>query len=768
MGLALGLACSLLIMLWVNDEKKVDAFHKNGEYLYQVYERNHFDGKTDAGYVTQGLLADELKKTVPEIRYASGFEPVAAPGSSSTFEAGKKTAKMNGAFAGEDFFNMFSYPLLQGSITTALNEPNTIAISKHMAEYFFDNASNAINKIIRFDNKEELKITAVFDNAPPRSSLQFDFLRTWVDFVKQNNWVHNWNNTSPQTFIQLKPDADAAKVQAKIRDFIYNYKQKDKSFVTELALQPFAEKYLHSNFKNGYPDGGRIEYVRLFSIIAVFILLIACINFMNLATARSAKRAKEVGIRKVIGAMRSALIAQFVGEAIILTFISIIIAIAFVLLSLPVFNQFTNKQLSLPFNQPASWLIILGLLLITGIIAGSYPALFLSSLKPVRVLKGALKFSWSTTFFRKALVVFQFAMSIFLIIAMIVIYKQLNYIQTKNLGYDRDNLIYIPIEGDLVKNYKIFKQKALADPAIANVSKMRNSPTVISHHFLGISWPGKDPNLTVPFAAGIVGYDFVKTMNLQMKSGHDFSKEYGTDAAGYLVNETAIDKMDLKDPIGKIINWENREGKIIGVIKDFHFSSLHETIEPLIIRLDENWSWGTVFVRIRAGKTKEAIASLQQICAELNPAFPFTYQFSDLEYAKLYVSESVISKLSNIFAFLAIFISCLGLFGLATFSAEQRTKEIGVRKVLGASSSNIAQLLSASFLKPVIVAFLIAFPAAWWAMSMWLQDYAYKIDINWGMFAIAGLLTVGIALITVSYQSIKAAITNPVKSLRTE
>jgi putative ABC transport system permease protein len=766
-GLALGLACSLVIILWVNDEKGIDAFHKNNKYLYQVYERNYFDGKIEASYSTQGLLAEELKRVVPEIEYSTGFE-YASPGGNSTFEAGTKVTKLNGMFAGEDVFKMFSYPLLQGSATAALNEPGSIAISKHMAEYFFGNAENAMNKTIRFENKEDLKVTAVFDNVPSNSSVQFDFLRTWIDFIKQNEWVHNWGNTDPQTFVQLRAGANAATVRVKIKDFIYNYQQKNKSSVTELNLQPYSEKYLHSNFKDGYIDGGRIEYVRLFSIIAFFILLIACINFMNLATARSAKRAKEVGIRKVAGALRSTLIIQFVSEAILLTFFSVIIAIIISALALPAFNQLTGKQLSLPFTHLSFWYTVFGLLLATGFVAGSYPALFLSSLKPVRVLKGTLKFSGGASFLRKALVVFQFALSVFLVIAMIVIYKQLNYIQTKNLGYDRDNLLYIPIEGDLVKNYQVFKQDALASTDIVHVSKMRNSPTAIFHHTGDIFWPGKDPNLTVSFADGVVGYDFVKTTNLKMQSGRDFSRDYGTDSAAFLLNETAVDKMGLKEPVGKTITWGKHEGKVIGVMKNFHFNSLHETIEPLIMRLNENWTWGTILVRIKAGKTKEAITSLQNICKQLNPKFPFTYQFSDLEYAKLYQSEAIVSKLSNIFAFLAIFISCLGLFGLAAFTAEQRTKEIGVRKVLGASSSSIVKLLSANFLKPILLAFLIAFPVSWYAMNSWLQNYAYKIGINWWMFGIAGLITIVIALITVSYQSIKAAVANPIKSLRTE
>ena len=768
MGLALGLACSLIIMLWVNDEKSVDAFHANKKYLYQVYERNYFDGKVDASYPTQGLLAEELKRTVPQIQYASGFEYVSAPGSGSTFEAGTKIAKMNGMFAGEDFLKMFSYPLLQGTISGALTEPGSVAISKNMADYFFGSAANAIGQSMRFENAEELKVTAVFDNIPANSSQQFDFLRTWGDFVKLNKWVHNWGNTDPQTFIQLKPGADAAKVQASIKDFIYNYKEKDKSFITELALQPYSEKYLHSNFKAGYLDGGRIEYVNLFSIIAIFILFIACINFMNLATARSSKRAKEVGIRKVIGALRSSLIAQFVGEALLLTFFSIIVAIVLASLALPAFNQLTGKQLRLPFAEPQFWLTITCLLLITGVVAGSYPALFLSSLKPVKVLKGSLKFSWGATFFRKALVVFQFAMSIFLIIAMIVVYRQLNYIQTKNLGYDRDNLLYIPIEGDLVKNYELFKQKAINNTDIVNISKMRNSPTAIFHHTTSISWPAKDPNLAVSFADGVIGYDFVKTMDLQLQSGRDFSKDFSTDSAAYLLNETAVKKMGLKNPVGQTITWGNHPGKVIGVLKDFHFNSLHEAIEPLIMRLDENWTWGTILVRIKAGKTKNALADLELLCKQINPKFPFTYQFSDLEYAKLYASENVVSKLANIFAFLAIFISCLGLFGLATFTAEQRTKEIGVRKVLGASSSNIAGLLSANFLKPVALALLISFPISWYAMHNWLQGYAYKANISWWIFLLAGIVTIIIAFLTVSYQSIKSALVNPIKSLRTE
>jgi len=768
LGLALGMACSLLIMLWVQDERNVDGFHSNGKQLYQVYERSHYDGKVEAGYATQGLLAEELKKVIPEIKYTSSMDYASQPGTKNTFEAGDKVNKMFGKFAGADFFSMFSYKLLQGIPATALNTPGCIAISRKMAESFFGSPDKAIGNTIRYENKEDLKVAAVFENIPVNSSQQFDFLRSWTDYVKQNAWVHNWGNTSPDTYVQLLPGANPAKVRAEIKDFIYKYKSKDKGSYTELDLQPYPDKYLHATFKDGYIDGGRIEYVRLFSIVALFILLIACINFMNLATARSARRSKEVGIRKVLGGIRSALIAQFMGEALLLTFISGIIAVALSGMLLPVFNNLTGKQLFLPVGQPVFWTSLVGLLTITGLIAGSYPALFMSSLNTIRVLKGNLKFSWNATIFRKGLVVFQFSLSIILIVSMLVIFRQVDYIQSKNLGYDRENLIYLPIEGNLVQNFRLFKEETTRETSILSVSKMRNSPTIIEHHTSSIDWPGKDPNLSASFADGVVGYDFVKTMKLNMLEGQDYSTDFGTDSTGYLLNETAVRKIGLQNPVGQTISWGNRPGKIIGVLQDFHFNSIHQTIDPLIIRLDERWKWGTVLIRTKAGKTKEAIAGLQKICKSLNPDFPFTYQFSDEEYTKLYNNEQVVSKLANYFAFLAIFISCLGLFGLATFTAEQRTKEIGVRKVLGASVSHIVSQLSFSFLKPVAIALLIAFPVAWYAMNRWLQGFAYKIDIAWWMFAIAGLLTIGIALLTVSYQSIKAALVNPVKSMRTE
>ncbi|MBS0028106.1 ABC transporter permease [Chitinophaga sp. 22321] len=763
LGLALGLACSLVMILWIQDERAMDRFHAGSDHLYQVYIRQTSNGKVDGGYLTQGPLPGELKRTVPEIAYASGLQyypPVA-------FQANNKVVKMNGGYAGADFFSMFSYPVLQGTKEAALSKPGVIAISRHMAELFFGSPEKAIGQVIRYEDTTSLSVSAVFD-IPAHSSQQFDYLRTWDDFVSSNPWTKSWGSFSPATYIRLRDQADADKVAAKIKDFVYNYQPRNQGTSMELGLQPYAEKYLHSVFENGVPAGGRISYVRLFTLLAIFILLIACINFMNLATARAVKRAKEVGVRKVVGAMRGVLIIQFIGEAILLAFIAIIIALLIVALLLPAFNQLSGKQLFIPFGYPVFWATLAGLLLFTGFVAGSYPALFLSSLNPIRVLKGSLKFSSSALYFRKGLVVFQFTLSIILIVGMVVIYRQMDYIQTKNLGYDRQNLLYIPLEGTLLSKYPVFKEQAANLPGVMDISKMKETPTVIEHHKSDLDWTGKDPGDAASFADAAVGYDFVKTMHLQLLEGRDFSKDFGNDSGSFLLNEAAVKRIGYTDPIGQPFRLNNLQGKIIGVLKDFHFNSMHDAIEPLVIRLDENPKWGNILVRTEPGKTKAALAGLERICKTMNPNFPFTYQFSDLEYTKLYKSEQMVSRLCNYFAGLAIFISCLGLFGLAMFTAAQRTKEIGVRKILGASESNIFILLSANFLQPVAVGMLIAFPLSWVGMNQWLKDFAYKIDLEWGIFAFAGLTTIFIALLTVSFQSIKAAFMNPVTSLKSE
>ena len=650
-----------------------------------------------------------------------------------------------------------------------MNTPATIAISRKMAEDFFGDAQKAIGQTVRYENRVDLKVSAVFENISLKSSRRFDFLTNWHFFLEENSWAKNWGNNGPSTLVMLKPNANAALVDKKLKKFLDNYnKDQSAAFRIEMGIQRYEEMYLYSNFKNGIVSGGRIEYVRLFGVVAIFILLIACINFMNLTTAHSVKRAREIGIRKVVGAIRSSLRYQFIGEAILLSLFSIIISILLVALILPSFNSITEKKIQLPINDSVFWLSLAGLTLFTGILSGSYPAMFLSSLNPIKVLKGILKFSPGAAWFRKGLVVFQFTLSTILIIGTIVVSKQVEFVQSKNLGYDRENLVYIPLEGDLTSKYQLFKEQALKMPGIQHVTRMSQAPTQIENGTGGVEWDGKDPNIKPMFTQAAVGYDFVKTLNVQILQGRDYSKDYATDSVGYILNEAALQKIGYKDPIGKPLTFWGKKGTIIGVVKDFHFNSFHEPINALVLRSGETDGYGSILVRTAAGKTKEALGNIEKLCKQLNPKFPFTYYFSDEEYQKLYKSELVVSKLANSFAFLAIFISCLGLLGLAMFTAEQRTKEIGIRKVLGASVSSLFTLMSREFLLLVSIALVIASPIAWWLMNNWLQNYVYRIPITWWMFIAAGGLAILIALATITFQATKAAIANPIKSLRTE
>jgi len=764
-GLAMGMTCSLLILLWIRDEQSVDGFHARKDRIYRVYERQYYDGKIEAGYFTPGVLAAEMKKVLPEVELATGFKWEAE----STFQVGDKILKEKGSAASSDFFRIFSYPLLQGNPATALPSLSDIAISRKMAVDLFGSVQGAMGKTVRYQNRKYFTVTAVFEDLPENTSDKFDYLLHWDIFLEENSWAKDWGNNGPSTYLLLRKDANPSLVNKKITKFLDNYnKEQSKSFRIELGMQRAADVYLHGSFKNGKIVGGRIEYVRLFSIVAVFILLIACINFMNLTTARSVNRAKEIGIRKVVGAVRPALVRQFISEAVLLAFFSMILAMVMVILLLPAFNQLTGKHISFPYGSSSFWLWMAGLTLLTGAFAGSYPALFLSAFKPIRVLKGTLKFSAGAAWFRKGLVVFQFVLSIVLIIGTIVVASQVNYIQTINLGFDRENLVYIPLEGDLTGKYKTFKEEALRLPGISDVSRMSDVPTNLESNTGGVDWDGKDPNVLPMFTQTAVGYDMVRTLRLQLMAGRDFSRDFPTDSAGYILNQAALKKIGYKNPIGQRLTFWGKKGKIVGVLKDFHYTSLHDPILPLIMRLGEEDNWGNVMVRTKAGQTRQALAGLEQLCKQLNPRFPFTYKFADEEYQKLYTSESIVHRLSNCFAGLAIFISCLGLLGLAMFTAEQRTKEFGIRKVLGARVSTLFGLLSREFLLLVLVAFVVASPLAWWAMHEWLKNFAYHINVQWWVFLLAGVTALFIALITVSFQALKVAVANPVKSLRAE
>jgi len=764
-GLAIGMACSLLILLWIRDEEAVDNFHVNGDRLYSVYERQFYDKKIQSGHFTPGVLPDEMKKVLPEVEMSSGFDG----GERMTFQVGEKILKENGAFAGADFFRMFSYPLLEGRAESALASPVSMAISRKMAVAFFGSPEAAIGKTIRNENRRDLRVMAVFEDLPSVTSEKFDYVINWYAYLEDNSWAKDWGNNGPHTFLLLRKDANPAAFDGKITHFLVKYnKYMSKSFYIELGIQRFGDMYLHSQIVNGRIEGGRIEYVRLFSLVAIFILCIACINFMNLTTARSVKRAKEIGIRKVVGAVRPALVRQFMAEAILLAMISVVLALGIVLVTLPAFNQLTGKGIVFPYASASFWLSLTGLVIVTGLISGSYPALFLSSFQPIRVLKGTLQFSPATAWFRRGLVVFQFMLSIVLIIGTIVVSQQVDYVQSINLGYDRENLLYIPLEGDLTGKYKVFKEEAMQLPGVGAVSRASQSPTDIENGTLGVDWDGKDPNNTIMFTNDAVGYDFVKTMGLQLKAGRDYSPAYGTDTVGYILNEEAAKRIAYKDPIGQRLTFWGKKGTIIGVVRNFHFESLHEPILPLIIHYGEADDYGQAIVRTKAGQTKEALKGLETLCRQLNPRFPFTYEFADEQYRNLYKSEEVVHGLANCFAALAIFISCLGLLGLAMFTAEQRTKEFGIRKVLGAKVGTLFSLLSRDFLVLVLVAFVLASPLAGWAMYKWLQNFAYQISLQWWVFVVAGAMAFMIALATVSFQAIKVSVANPVKSLRTE
>jgi ABC-type antimicrobial peptide transport system permease subunit len=766
LGLALGMACSILILLWVQDEKSIDSIQE--KTLYTLYERQYIDNKVEAGYYTPGVLANEMKRVIPEIQYASNASNIGYP-DRLTFQAGDKIMKFDGMYADSDYLKMMNYPLIKGNKTTSLNTPVSLCISDKMAKAFFGSADAALGKTLRYENRKDLTVSGVFADLPRNVTDKFDFLINWPTYLEDNSWAKEWGNNGPNCLIMLRKDANQKLVESKVKKFLDNYnKEQSASFRIELGMQPYRDWYLNSNFKNGEITGGRIQYVKLFSIVAVFILLIACINFMNLTTARSAKRAKEIGVRKVAGAIKSVLMRQFLSEALMITLISISLSVVLVAILLPYFNQLTEKQISFPYSNIYFWISLIALTFITGIASGIYPAVFLSSFKPITVLKGTLKFSNSSSFLRKGLVVFQFVLSIVLITGTIIISQQVNFIQKINLGYDRENLVYIPVEGDLRKKYKLFKDEALKNTGIKSVTRIGETPTGIGSTTYGVDWEGKNPNSTVDFTNTFQGFDFVKTLNLQLVAGRDISKDFASDSAGYLINESALKIIGYKDPIGKPLTMWGMKGTIVGVLKDFHFASLHDPIKPIIFRNGENSTWGNILVRTEAGKTKEAIASLEKICKDLNPKFPFTYSFSDEEYQKLYKSEKIVGKLSSYFAFLGIFISCLGLLGLAMFTAEQRTKEIGIRKVLGASIASLFTLLSREFILLVVIAMAIATPLAWWAMHNWLQGFAYKVPIEIWVFAVAGVLAILIALITVSFQAIKAAVANPVKSLRTE
>ncbi len=761
-GLALGLSCGIFILLWASDEMKYDAFHKNGKQLYRVMENQYYtDGVPQTTQSTPGVLAEALKEEVPGIELASQM----------TWEiqelitVGKESHKEGGRYVQPDFMEMFTYPLIKGNMSTVLSKPTSIVISEKMAKRYFDN-NDPIGKVVLINSKDEYEVTGVLQDIPRNSSIRFEFLLPYEQWLKNNEWAKSWENTGPRTIVMLQ-EGSIKEIETKIKDFVKHRLPDPGNGNVELILQPYTEMYLHSEFKNGKSDGGRIDYVKSFSIVAIVVLVIACINFMNMATAQSLRRAREIGIRKVNGAARKGLITQFLSEAILFSFIALFFALQLVQLLLPVFRLMTDKEIYLPYSDPSFLATLTGITLLTGIVAGSYPAFFLSSFNIINVLKGTLKFNAGSISIRKGLVVFQFCLTILLIFCTLVVYRQMDYIKSKNLGFDRENLILVNLEGDLNQKMEMLINETSKVRGIKSATVSTTSPLQSGNSTTAVDWPGKLPDEKILFTQMAVGYDYCKTIGIEVIEGRDFSRDFVSDSSAYVINEETARRMQMENPVGQTITFWSRPGKIVGLVKDYHLNSLHNPIEPVILHLNPQWS-NLMIARTEPGMTTQAVEGLNELTTQLNPAYPFEYHFVNETFEKQYRSETTVGALANYFSFLAIFISCLGLLGLVIFTAEQRTKEIGVRKVLGASVGNILFLISKDFVVLVIIAFTLSTPLAWYLMDSWLHNYAYHINIGWQVFALAGLVSVFIAMLTVSFQSIKAAVANPVDSLRSE
>ena len=759
-GLATGLACTLLIYLWVMDEIRMDKFNEKDARLYQVMENQDYTDRIMTTSSTPGLLAETLKEEYPEIEYAATTTWI----SPFTLSVKDHNVKAKGYCVGSDFFHIFSFPLVQGSADKVLADKTSIVISRELAKKLFSTDENVIGKTVEVQHEKSYQVTGVFDQVAS-SSQQFDFVLSFEEFKTENKWVTNWGSNGPPTYLILKEGSKAADVENKIKDFV---KSKNKESNVTLFLKPYSERYLFGRYENGKQSGGRIEYVRLFSIIAIFILIIACINFMNLSTARASRKAKEVGIKKSIGAQRRSLIVQYISESLITAILSLMVALAAVWIILPAFNLLTEKRMVLSLADPQMVLSLVGITLFTGFLAGSYPAIFLSGFKPAVVLKGELKGSWGELWARKGLVVFQFFLSVILIVSVLVIYKQIEFVQNKNLGYKKDNLIRIPIEGKLRTSLDAFLTEVKRIPGVISASSMGHTLLGQNNNTSGLEWEGKNPDDLILFENVRVNYDMIETLGVEFAEGRSFSREHGTDTTAIIFNEAAIRVMGLTNPIGKKIKlWEENNLEIIGVVKDFHFQSLHEEVKPLFFMLTQSDTWN-VMIRMEGGKETETLKALGDFYTSFNPGFTFEYVFQDAEYAHQYSAEQRVASLSSYFALFAILISCLGLFGLAAFTAERRLKEIGIRKALGSSSTNIVLLLSGDFTKMVLLSILLGLPVSYYLLNAWLQRFAFHVDLTVWYFVIAGVLSMVIAWITVASQAIRAARVNPVQCLRSE
>lgn len=763
-GLAIGMAAAMLITLWIQNELSFDRFHSKINNLYVAFNRAKFEGEINCWSTTPNPLGPALKQEFPDVKMTARLTYT----DKHQIDYNGKKLQADGFNADPTFLQMFSFPLISGNPNLALKGMNNMVITETLANKVFG-TTNVIGKIIKFDNKYDLTISGVLKNLPSNTRFQCDYILPWdfltVQYGKQELF---WGNNSYKTYVELQPNASIQQVNEKIKDITIRHSNKQED--NEVFLYPLADFYLHNVFNDGVPTGGRIEVVNLFAVIAGFILLIACINFMNLSTARSEKRAKEVGVRKAVGALKNSLIGQFLLESVIIAFIAGIIAVILAQLCLGYFNSLVQWQLVIPYSNPLFWAGLLLFIVLTGVLAGCYPALYLSSFKPIEVLKGTFRSANALITPRKLLVILQFTFAVVMIVSTVIIRRQIQYAQDRNNGYDNGKLVYNWFSGDIDKNQTLIKNELLNSGVATAVTVTSQTMVEASSNSWGLVWEGKDLTAKIVFDQLATTGDFIKTMKPKLLMGRDIDPaQFATDSTACLLNESAVKAMKFKNPLGQIVDKDFVKWHVVGVFKDFIWGSPFEPMNPMFV-MGPKSSWNNV-INYRLNPNQPVSTSLKQaevIFKKYNTAFPFTPMFVDQEYLVKFKDQQRTAKLSGTFAMLTIIISCLGLFGLAAYVAGNRTKEIGVRKVLGASVTSIAALISKDFLKLVITSIILATPIAWFAMHKWLQNYTYRIQVEWWVFLLAGLSAMFIALLTVSFQSIKAAVANPVKSLRNE
>jgi ABC-type antimicrobial peptide transport system permease subunit len=769
-GLAVGMAVAILIGLWVYDELSFDKYHENYDRIAQVMQHANFNGETGTQTANPALMGPEIKA-----KYGSDFKYVvqASWQGGHLLSTGKKNFTKKGIFFEADAPDMLTLKMLKGT-RKGLKDPYSIMLSASAAKAIYGN-EDPMNKAITLDRNIDVKVTGVYEDLPGNTSFrELEIIMPWELWLIQNPWAKQmknpWGSNFSQTFVQVAGNADMQKVSEKIKNVkLDNVGADEKRYKWEVFLQPMSKWHLHSEFKNGINTGGNIRYVWLFSIIGIFVLILACINFMNLSTARSGKRAREVGIRKAIGSMRWQIIRQFFTESYVVVLLAFVFALILVALSLPLFNEVAGKKMAMPWGNVIFWLVSIVFIFITGLLAGSYPAFYLSSFQPLKVLKGTFRVGKEATIPRRVLVVLQFTVSVMLIIGTIIVYQQIQYAKDRPIGYTRNGLINMSLEKEIKQHFDAIRTELKNAGAVEEMTASNSPLTGVWNTNGGFDWEGKDPNLAVDFPNNNVSYDYGKTVKWTIKEGRDFSRAFATDSSAFIINESAAKFLGFSNPVGKILKWNDHPFTIIGVIKDIMQESPFYPVRPTLYHVGDLDNMFNLIIRLNSHKSaSSSLTIIEQKFKKYTPDVPFDYKFVDEDFGSKFIAEERIGKLSSYFAMLAVFISCLGLFGMASFVAEQRTKEIGIRKVLGASVVNLWKLLSTEFILLVILSCIIAAPVAYYYLNNWLTHYDYRISISWEVFAIASLMALCITVITVSFQAIKAAMTNPVKSLRTE